>query len=222
MAPLSSRHLPPALLVFSILTLLPLAVPADSPVLRLEVEGATGPDRGILPGVHPRAGETEAELNRRLLESFGPHPYGVPESPESLARREAAEARRIQESREALLFRLEARALKRAAESPEADIPALIPSRRFVGLSRTLKNPQLLRDSLESRVQRGELSPYDLLDAEQGLFDPTRNEIGYDPDFAGFSGGRTSGRPLPSPSIVRDLLDYQTYIRAERFARLRR
>jgi hypothetical protein len=204
----------PAILMLGFCAWAPSVGRAESPVFRLEVEGAADD----MPGIQPRPGESEAELNRRLLESFGPHPYGKPDPPEIAERREAIEARRIEKSRQDLLFRLEARALRRAGGSDDAPIPGLLPSRRFVSLSRTLKNPELLRDSLERRVQGGELSPYDLLDAEQGLFDATREEFVYDP-ILGF--GYASGRRLPQRSIVRELLEYQTYIRAERYARQR-
>jgi hypothetical protein len=193
-----------------------IAAAGDPTILKLEVEGAADPDRESMPGIQPGPGESEADLNRRLLESFGPHPFGQPESPKVITSREEAEERRVRQAREELLFRLEARALKRAGEPSSSEIRGLTPSSRFLALSRTLKNPELLRDRLESRVQRGELSPLDLLDAERGLFDATRNEFGYDPSFGN---AYTPGRPLPSPSIVRELLEYQTHIRAERYAR---
>lgn len=192
------------------------AQPADTEtegIITFEIEGAESDD--ALPGVQPRPGETEEELNRRLLESFGEAPYGKPAPDAEYERREARRERIARQAREELLFELEARALKRSLDEaePEPD-PALIPSRRFVELSRTLKNPQLLRDDLERQVQEGELSPYDLLDAERGLFDATRREGFIDPRY-GFG---HYGRPLPSRSIVEDLLDYQGYLRAQRYA----
>lgn len=183
-------------------------------IIEFHIEGA---DNGeSLPGVQPRPGETEEELNRRLLESFGDHPYGEPESEEAAERREEKRQRIARQAREELLFELEARALKRSIDEREDEIdPALIPSRRFVELSRTLKTPQLLRDHLEREVQQGELSPYDLLDAERGLFDATRREEFIDPRYGGHG---YYGRPLPSRDIVEDLLTYQSYLRAQRYA----
>lgn len=182
-------------------------------ILTFEIEGAETSDP--LPGVQPRPGETEKELNRRLLESFGEAPYGKPESDAELERRQAMRDRIARQAREELLFELEARALKRSLDEGERDLdPALIPSRRFVELSRTLKTPQLLRDHLERQVQQGRLSPYDLLDAERGFFDATRREEFHDSRY----GYGHYGRPLPSRSIVDDLLDYQGYLRAQRYA----
>lgn len=171
-----------------------------------------------MPGIQPRPGETEAELNQRLLQSFGDAPYGKAESPEVRARKDAERERLARQAREELLFKLEARVLKRSAEQSEPEIPGLVPSRRFLELSQTLKNPQLLRDDLEEEVQQGRLSPYDLLDAERGLFDPTRREIVPDP----YDGSVTFSRSLPSQPLIEDLLTYQNYIRAARYARAQR
>lgn len=196
----------------------PLVPPAlaESPSgeARFEIHREAG--EAPLPGVQPRPGESEAELNRRLLESFGKQPYGPPESAAQRARRDELHERLTREAREELLFNLEARSMKRALEGAEAEVdPALIPSRRFVTLSRTLKVPQMLRDRLEEEVQQGRLSPYDLYDAEQGFFDPTRRDL----EWNEHSGPVHYGRSLPSRAIVQDLLTYQNYLRAQRYAK---
>lgn len=211
--PLLSRTLALACLLAP---LFPVAAAEDpSGIIKLEIHDASTSVSASTRGERALPGESEAELNARLLREFGPHPYGKRESAETVARREEARERIAREAREDLLFQLQARALKRSVEDESPDIRALIPSRRFADLSLTIKNPQLLRDQLERRVQEGDLSPYDLLDAEQGLFDPTRREYVADP--LGYPG--YYGRPLPDDGVIQELLTYQNYLRAERYAR---
>ncbi len=212
--PSSRAFLPSLLIGMGIFASSPAAFADETEgIVKFEIEASE--DGEALPGARAKNGETQHDLNQRLLESFGEKPFGNvgPDSDE--ARREAMRERIARNAREELLFELEARALKRSIKDREDEFDAaLIPSRRFVELSRSLKNPQLLRDELERRVQQGELSPYDLLDAERGLFDATRREQGFDTPY----GYGHYGRPLPSRSTVSDLLTYQSYLRAERYA----
>ena len=83
-------------------------------IITFQIEGAEPGDS--VRGIQPAPGETEAELNKRLLESFGEKPYGTPESSTERARRQEMRDRITREAREELLFKLEARALKRSIE----------------------------------------------------------------------------------------------------------
>ena len=91
------------------------------------------------------------------MREFGANPYGLPDSPELRAEKEARRAElraKIDRELEEILLSRQERAAERRRR---AEIDEILPSRRSMQLSRTLKVPEMLRSRLERRVRRGEL-----------------------------------------------------------------
>lgn len=167
-------------------------------------------------GIQPTLGQTSSELNRALVAGFGAHPYGRPLSPEDIELRRASEAETRNITERELRLKLEAKKLRATLAEKEELARSLRPSRRYIGLAATIKNPELYRDRLESMVARGELSIDDLLDAEQGRFDRSRSRGRRAYDGYGFA---VDDRIHLSDRQARMLEVYSRFARAEQFAR---
>ena len=166
------------------------------------------------PGLMPAEGETSAELNSRLLADFGVHPYGKAPA--------AEEAERIAWSREQGMerARIQARrvAVVKAERAASAEVLAFageFPSRRSLQLSRTIRNPQLVRDRLERLVREGRVRPQDVTDAENGVFDWRRRV----PVYADRGGVYYASDSQLDKGDIRLLEKYQRYLRTERLYR---
>lgn len=121
-------------------------------------------------GIQPQTGETQAELNQRLLRSFGEHPYGKPQP--KVAERRAERKREIRQKAAEELRELQiARAEREARWRLEDFVEGAVPSRRSLVLDSAHKNKQMIRDMLEIKLRRDEIDVAELEAAAMGLYD---------------------------------------------------